>query len=186
MTRMSVVVSDAVVEAARRGDRDAMRVVYEGLAPAVLGYLRARGVADPEAVTGDVFVALLGRIDRVTGGAAGLRKLTFSIAHARMVDEHRRRSRVPPAVSYDAERDHRTVESAEDEATVSLATARVRSVLAQLPDDQCEVLTLRIVADLSIEQVADVMGRSQGAVKQLQRRAMIAVRRMLAEREVTP
>ncbi|HET6878516.1 MAG TPA: sigma-70 family RNA polymerase sigma factor [Jatrophihabitans sp.] len=179
-------VSDAVVDAARSGDREAMRAIYEALAPAVLGYLRAKGVADPEAVTGDVFVALLGRLDRVTGGASGLRKLTFSIAHARMVDEHRRRARTPVAISYDADQDRRTVDSAEDEATASLAAARVRGVLALLPDDQREVLTLRVVADLSIEQVADVMGRSQGAVKQLQRRAMIAVRRIIAEREVTP
>ncbi|MEO9139446.1 MAG: sigma factor-like helix-turn-helix DNA-binding protein [Jatrophihabitans sp.] len=61
----------------------------------------------------------------------------------------------------------------------------MRAVLAVLPDDQREVLTLRVVADLSIEQIADVMGRSQGAVKQLQRRGMIALRKALAERQVT-
>jgi RNA polymerase sigma-70 factor, ECF subfamily len=47
------------------------------------------------------------------------------------------------------------------------------------------VLYLRIVADLPIEQVAQVIGRSAGAVKQLQRRALLALRAALAERRVT-
>jgi RNA polymerase sigma-70 factor (ECF subfamily) len=177
--------SDAVVASARRGDRDALRTVYEALAPSVLGYLRAKGVVDPESVTSDVFVALLPQIERVTGGAAGLRKLAFSIAHARMVDEYRDRARRPPSVRYESDDDTRTVRSAEDDAAQALATARVRAVLELLPDDQREVLTLRVIADLTVEQIAGIMKRSPGAVKQLQRRGMIAVRQALAERQVT-
>lgn len=177
--------SDETVAAAQDGDRAAMRVVYEALAPRVLGYLRAKGVTDPEAVTGDVFVALFTQLHRITGGAAGLTRLTFSIAHARMVDEHRARSRVGPMVSYDPELDEREVESAEDAAAASISVARVRAVLAQLSDDQCEVLTLRVIGDLTIDQIAQVMGRSPGAIKQLQRRAMISLRQIIAERQVT-
>ncbi len=47
------------------------------------------------------------------------------------------------------------------------------------------MLHLRVIADLSIEHVAQVIGRSQGAVKQLQRRALITLRAVLAERQVT-
>jgi RNA polymerase sigma factor (sigma-70 family) len=172
---------DLTVAAARRGDRAAMRVIYEALAPAVLGYLRAKGVRDPEAVCGDVFVALLTQLPNVTGGRDGLRRLVFSIAHARMVDDHRARTRAGTVVGYDPRFDERSVASAEDVATESLALSRIRSVLRLLPDDQREVIVLRMVADLSIEQVAQVMGRSTGAVKQLQHRGMAALRRHLAE-----
>ena len=58
-------------------------------------------------------------------------------------------------------------------------------MLAQLPADQAEVIRLRIIADLSIEQVAHAMGRSPGAIKQLQRRALITLRAVLEERQVT-
>lgn len=177
--------SDDVVAAAQHGDRDALRTVFEVLAPKVLGYLRAKGVRDPEAVTNDVFLALLTRFERIQGGAEGLRKLAFTIAHARMVDDYRDRSRQPAAVSYEPAEDTRTVESAEEDADQVQAVARVRAVLAVLPEDQREVLTLRVVADLSIEQIAAVMGRSQGAVKQLQRRGMISLRTALADRQVT-
>jgi RNA polymerase sigma-70 factor (ECF subfamily) len=188
MTEVTVAdagLDDDVVRAAARGEPDALRSVYVALAPAVFGYLRAKGVADPESVTSDVFVALLPQLERVSGGAAGLRKLTFAIAHARMVDEHRSRARTPDPVPYEPIVDNRTVASAEDDATASLADARVVAVLAVLPDDQQEVLRLRVVADLSIEQTAEIMGRSTGAIKQLQRRALLALREALAERRVT-
>ncbi len=178
-------VTDALAADAARGEPAALRAVYENLAPAVLGYLRARGASDPEASTQDVFLALLPRLPRLSGGAAGLRTLAFSIAHARLVDDARARARRPPTISYEADEDDRQDASAEDDAQDSLATQKVLRVLDLLPDDQREVLTLRVVADLSVEQVAEVMGRSSGAIKQLQRRALIALRQALADRRVT-
>ncbi len=178
-------VTDEVFAAARQGDGAALREVYEWLAPAVLGYLRAKGVADPEAVTSDVFLALLPQLPRVTGGVPGLRKLAFSIAHARMVDEHRARARRPAPVPYEPDQDTRVVEAAEATAQVSLATERVLQILDLLPEEQREVLTLRIVADLSVDQVAEIMDRSAGAVKQLQRRGLVTIRVALAEQRVT-
>jgi RNA polymerase sigma factor (sigma-70 family) len=179
-------VTEETLAAARQGDGPALRRVYEWLAPAVLGYLRAKGVDDPEAVTSDVFVALLPLIPRLVGGPSSLRTLTFSIAHARAVDDHRRRSRRPAGpVAYSPSEDLRVVESAEDTAHTRLATQHVLTILNLLPREQREVLSLRIVAGLSIDQVAEIMGKSAGAVKQLQRRGLIAVREALAARQVT-
>jgi len=178
-------ITDDVVIAAAGGDPRALRAVYEGLAPSVLGYLRARGVEDGEAVTHDVFLALLPQLGRITGGATGLRTLAFSIAHARMVDDARARARRPTLISYEPSVDTRVAESAEDRAHELLATAGVIDILRLLPPDQRDVLSLRVVADLSLEQVAQIMGRSTGAVKQLQRRAVLGVRRALAEGRVT-
>lgn len=177
--------TDDVVVAAAAGDTAALSTVYSALAPAVLGYLRVRSVDDPEAVTQDVFVKLLPQLHTVRGGAEGVRKLTFTIARARMIDAMRTRSRTGTPVAYDVERDRRSVSSAEDDAHAAMSVARVRAVLDVLPEDQREVLTLRVVADLTIEQVAEIIGRSQGAVKQLQRRGMVALRAALNERRVT-
>jgi RNA polymerase sigma factor (sigma-70 family) len=177
--------TEADVTAARSGEPDATGRIYAALAPAVLGYLRAHGVPDAEAVMQDVFVALIPRLPSITGGVEGVRRLVFTIARARMVDATRSRARRPNEVTYEAELDLRAVSSAEDVAQGSLSLAEVRAVLAALPADQAEVLTLRVIADLSIEQVAAIMGRSAGAVKQLQRRALIGVRERLAERDST-
>lgn len=185
MPRDPEAVTDELVAAAVRGDDGAVRAVYLGLAPSVLGYLRSKGVRDPEGMTSDVFVAVFGRLSTLTGGAEGLRKLVFSIAHHRMVDDLRARGREPVTVEYEPATDTRAAPSAEEDAGTSLALARIRDVLALLPDDQREVITLRVVADLTVDEVAAVMGRSSGAIKQLQRRGMVALRAALAERRVT-
>lgn len=175
------VLTDEDVSAAKRGDADATGRVYSALAPPVLGYLRAHGVYDPEAVMQDVFVALIPRIPTITGGAEGVRRLAFAIARARMIDATRTRARRPREFSYDPELDERTVAAAEEDAHRRFALGQLQATLARLPADQREVLTLRVVADLSIEQVAGIIGRSPGAVKQLQRRAVLSLRQLLGD-----
>ena len=178
------VLTDDVVQAAARGEPAALGALYRVLSPAVLGYLRGKGVADAEALTGDVFLAVFGRLASVRGGADGVRRLAFAIAHARMVDEYRARSRRPAPACWTVEADPRQEVSAEQVSVDNEATARVLAILGHLPDDQREVLVLRIVAELTVDEVADVMGRSAGAVKQLQRRGLRKVRELVAERRV--
>jgi RNA polymerase sigma-70 factor (ECF subfamily) len=172
-------ITEEVLAAARAGDGDALVVIWRELAPAVAGYLTARGVPDAEGVTSDVFVAVLPRLGELTGGVSGLRTFVFSVAHARMVDDTRRRARQPTFVELDQLLHDRATESAEREALERVGTAGVQDLLDRLSPDHREVLALRIVADLSLEQVATVMRRSTGSVKQLQRRALIAVRALV-------
>jgi RNA polymerase sigma factor (sigma-70 family) len=176
---------DAVVEAAAAGSRDAVERVYRCLAPRVLGYLRSRGVDDPEGLTDEVFLALIPRLSAVRGGEAGLRTLAFSVAHARVVDEHRRRARQPPCASYEPELDSRVAESAESQALARVSTEGLTGLLGELGEDQRAVVTLRVVADLSLEQTAEVLGRSVGAVKQLQRRGLLRLRELMTGEEGT-
>lgn len=143
---------------------------YRSFAGPVMGYLRARGVDDPEAVTQDVFLAFFPKIDGLTGGLQGAKSLLFSIAHARMVDYYRRLERRPQLTEYDPRHDHRSTPSAEDQA-VELSGGAA-ALMEGLSEEHQEVLALRVVADLSIEQVAGIMGKSAGAIKQLQRRAL--------------
>ncbi|SEJ56798.1 RNA polymerase sigma-70 factor, ECF subfamily [Arthrobacter sp. yr096] len=150
---------------------------YNSFAGPVFGYLRARGVDDPEAVTQDVFLALYPRLDSLQGGLQGARTLLFSIAHARMVDHYRKRERRPDSTPYESELDARRTPSAEDQAFGRASGVGVTELLEGLADDYREVLALRVVADLSVEETAAIMGKSQGAVKQLQRRALSALKK---------
>lgn len=165
-----------VLAAARRGDADAFATLWRVLSPAVAGYLAARGADDPDGMTSDVFLAVLPKLRDVTGGVTGLRTFVFSVAHARLVDERRGRARRPTTVPFDALQHDGTAPSAEREALSALGTERVHALLAGLPSDYRDVLALRVVADLGVEQTAKVMQRSVGAVKQLQRRALLALR----------
>ncbi len=173
--------SDDELSAALAGEPSGFSAVYSVLSPAVLGYFRARGVDDPEALTQDVFVDVLPKLTRVTGGQSGLRTFIFSVAHARLVDHRRRTARTPPLAEYDPLGDARHTVSAEDEALGSLGG--ISTLLGQLNDEQREVLVLRIVADLSTEQVAGIMDKSAGAIKQLQRRGLNALRELVSAKD---
>lgn len=179
---MAVQLTDGELSAALAGDPSGFSAVYSTTAPAVLGYFRARGADDAEALTQDVFVDILPKLGSVTGGEKGLRTFIFSVAHARLVDHHRRRERTPQLSEYDPLGDSRVSSSAEDQALESLG-AGITDMLHQLNDEQREVIVLRIVADLAIEQVAEIMGKSPGAIKQLQRRGLLALRELVTAKD---
>jgi len=178
---MSDPLLEDLLPAAQAGQPWALRAVYEQLAPKVLGYLRARGASEPEDLTSEVFLTVLPKLAALTGGAAGLRTFVFSVAHARLVDDLRRRGRREPAVPYDPADDPRTSPSGEDVAVENLQEQEVLALLSRLLPDQRDVLVMRILGELSLEQVATAMGKSTGAVKQLQRRGLRTLRAALED-----
>ena len=176
--------TDAVVAAAQAGDTDALGSVWTLLSPGVHGYLRTQGAEDPEGLTSEVFVQVIGRLGGMDGGASGLRTFVFSVAHARLVDERRRQARRQPETSYDPERDPRRAVSAEALAIEDEGERRALAALHYLNEEQAMVITLRVLGDLTVEQAARALGKSPGAVKQLQRRGLLALRRRVESGEV--
>lgn len=178
--------TDHDADGVRSADPAAFGRVYRELAPAVEGYLRARGSADPEGLAQEVFLTIFRRSGELTGGLSGLRTFAFSIAHARLVDELRSRSRRPDQVEYEPDTDPRLAPSAEGEAVTRLGHEATVALLARLPKAQRDVVSLRVVAGLSLEETAEVIGRSTGSVKQLQRRGLLTLRAFVEDGDVTP
>jgi RNA polymerase sigma-70 factor (ECF subfamily) len=171
---------DATVAAARSGDPAAFGLLWRELSPRVAAYLRFHGVADADDLTSEVFLAVFRQMARFSGGGAAFRALVFTVAHRRQVDWHRQRSRRGPWLSLDEAGPDRAVPSAEDAALALLEDDHVAELLATLTPDQRAVLTLRVVADLSLEETASVLGKDLGAVKSLQHRALARLRRDLS------
>lgn len=175
-----------VLEAARMGAEWAWNVLYRDLSPPVLRYFRAGGASEPEDLTGEVFVHLVTGLGRFEGAERDFRAWVFTIAHRRLIDARRRAARGPsvPAPAEDITRAG-PVGNAEDEALEEVQRARVERVLARLTPDQRDVLMLRILADLSVEETARAVGKSPGAVKALQSRGLSALRRAIASEAVS-
>jgi len=173
--------ADAVLAAARAGSADAFTAIYTDLAGAVSAYLRAKGVRDVEDLTSEVFLAVFTGIAGFEGDEAALRSWVFTIAHRRVIDEWRRRGRRPDPVPYEPEGDPRTSPSAELAALDLVGEECALALLGTLTEEQRDVLALRIVGDLTVEEVAVIVGRRPGAVKALQRRGLAALRRTLAK-----
>lgn len=177
---------DSLIEAAKRGDEAAWGEIFAELSPAVLGYLRGSGVADPEDVLGETFLQVARDSAGFDGGWESFRSWVFTVAHHRLIDARRRDARRPLELVGDApEPEHEVGEDAATQALARVGAGEIASVLEALSPDQRAVLLLRLVADLSIEQVAEATGKRVGAVKQLQRRGLIAAKRELARQGVT-
>lgn len=176
---------DAVLCRARAGEAAGFQCLYDDLAPPVAAYLRGRGVRDVEDVTSEVFLAVFTGLPRFTGGQPEFRSWVFTIAHRRIVDQWRAAGRTPQTVGWDERHDPRAADSAEQDAFVRLGEDRVRELLDGLSEDQRDVLLLRILGDMTVDQVADALGKRSGAVKALQRRALSSLRRALEAEGVT-
>jgi RNA polymerase sigma-70 factor (ECF subfamily) len=177
---------DRVLDAARAGAEWAWVELYRETAPAVGRYVRGRGAPDPDDITGDVFCKVVRRLSTFSGDERAFRAWTLTIARHHVIDDARRRARRPEvSVEDDALTRSGPSGDAEDDAMRSLATDRVLDVLAALSPDQRDVMLLRNVGRLTLDEVAGVMGRRPGAVKMLQSRAIASIRSKISEGSVT-
>lgn len=176
---------DLVLDRARAGSPEAFERIYRDLARPVGAYVRGGGVRDVDDVVSDVFLAVFTGLGRFTGDQGQFRSWVFTIAHRRLVDGWRRTARTAVLVPYEQDDDRRTTPGAEDGALAALGEDRVLALLDTLTDEQRDVLVLRVVADLTVDQVAAVLGKRPGAVKALQRRGLTTLREVLSKEGVT-
>jgi RNA polymerase sigma factor (sigma-70 family) len=170
----------AVLAAARTGDAAAWSALYHATAPMLVAYLRAQRLPDPDDVAGEVLLEVVRDLHRFDGDERGFRSWVLAIAHHRLLDARRRAMRRPDESGAADELlswPGRDDTEAEGLATVGLG--ELAPALAELTADQRTVLLLRVVGDLGIDEVAGVLGKRSGAVKQLQRRAVATLQRRL-------
>jgi RNA polymerase sigma factor (sigma-70 family) len=176
---------EELIDLATQGEVAAFEILYTTFAGSVASYLRWHGVGDVEGLTNEVFTQVHRNLGSFSGTEQGFRSWVFTIAHHRMIDERRRASR-SPLIDHGADiNEHASAGDAEADAFEALSQDDLHALLSVLSSDQRNVLLLRIVADLSLEDVAIALGKRQGAVKALQHRALASLRRHLERAGVT-
>jgi RNA polymerase sigma factor (sigma-70 family) len=156
------------------GEQGAFDDLVRWIERPLCAFLDARGADDPHGMANEVLVRVFRGITGFAGGEVQFRAWVFQIARNLLVDEHRYRSRRPDMVPTLPEE---LPESAAPDVTDRVGDReRVEALLDNLTDEQREVLLLRIVAGLSVEETAQVVGRQHGAVRALQHRAVARLR----------
>lgn len=177
---------DSVIQAARVGAEWAWTQIYRDLSPAVLRYFTAHGAENPEDLLGEVFLRVVRALPSFEGDEQRFRAWTFTCARNVMTDAWRRSGRT--LVEYlpdDLLADAGGGDTTEAEFARREAYERVRAVLAKLTADQREVVFLRIIVGLSVEETARVLRKSPGSVKSLQSRALASIRREILPKAVS-
>lgn len=174
----------SILGAAQSGGGWAFARLFETYAGKVTGYLRIQGAVDPDDLTSEVFLGAFRSIRSFNGDEAAFRSWLFSIAHRRLIDARRAATRRPRAEPLD-EASTPAVPGSDQEVMARLATERVQALCAGLVPDQRDVLLLRLVSGLTVEEVSRAVDKSPGAVKALQRRGLAALRKVLQQEGVT-
>jgi len=171
----------ALVELAQGGDADAFGLLYERYVDIVYRYIYVR-VGSPhvaEDLTSETFIRALRRIDSFSWQGKDIAAWFVTIARNLITDNAksaRFRMEVTTADMIDADR---RVEGPENEVLAHLRDTRLFEAIKTLKPEQSECLVLRFMQGMSLAETALVIGKSEGAVKQLQLRAVRALHREL-------
>lgn len=177
---------ESILDAARLGEEWAWEQLYRALAPSVLGYLRTRGTDDPEDLLGETFLQAVRGLPGFSGNERDFRAWLFTIAHHRAIDSARRSGRRPSiAVENTTLEIAGPIGNAEDDAIQRARAGEIEIALDHVSADQRNVLLLRLFGELTIDEIAAVVGKRSVAVKALQRRGLAALRKELAKKGVT-
>jgi RNA polymerase sigma factor (sigma-70 family) len=175
-----------VIAAARSGAEWAWATLYRELAPSIRGYLRFRGAEEPDDLLGEVFLQLVRDLDDFDGNEREFRAWVFTVTHHRLLDARRRHVRRPvhavPDLLLELEGD---VGNVEDEALTELTLSRVRELVGRLSPEQQDVVLLRLFGELTVPEVAGIVGKRVGAVKAALRRGLATLRREISREAVS-
>jgi len=170
-----------LLERASRADPEALGALYDRYVDRIYNYIYHRvGQADlAEDLTSQVFARMLEAIREGRAWRTSFSGWIYRIAHNLVIDHYRRRGRAAfveleeasPLLSDEAD-PLRKVEA-------RLESEHLRAALGKLTEEQAEVIALRFLDEFSIAEVAAMMNKTEGAIKALQYRAVLALRRVM-------
>jgi len=138
---------------------------------------RVRDRSEIEDLTSEVFHQALAALPRFEWRGAPFAAWLFKIASNTIIDNVKKTAKEKAVTNLPADLEVSPAEIEEIEQRATLV-----ELVEQLPDDQRRVIVLRFAEERSIREVAHALSRSEGAVKQLQFRALQNLRTMEFER----
>jgi RNA polymerase sigma-70 factor (ECF subfamily) len=176
----------ALVELAQRGDSEAFGLLYERYVDVVYRYIYVRvgSTQLAEDLTSETFLRALRRMDSFSWQGRDIAAWFITIARNLITDNAksaRFRLEVTTADMLDADQ---RVDAPDEEVLQRLRDTRLLEAVKKLKPEQAECVVLRFLQGLTLAETAKVLGKTEGAVKQLQLRAVRALHRELADVDI--
>ncbi len=171
---------DALIRRAQALDPGALAEIYDRFFDAIYRYvyLRVGHRADAEDLTEQVFLKMLDAIPSYRSRGVPFSTWLYRIAHNLVVDRFRRKSR--QFVELSEQLPDRGPHS-DPEAMLQSSEARqeLYAAIRQLTDEQRQVIILRFIENLEVQQIAQILKRRPGAIHAMQHRALASLHRVL-------
>ena len=173
----------ALVRAAKSGDASAFGELYERYRDAIYRYCLSRtGTAhDAEDLTSDVFVKALHSIDRYQ--ERGLPFVAFLYRIARNAAIDRARTMKQPLSVDELVTEPSSKQNVEADATLAVERSILLAALTKLKTEHRDVIVMRFIEGYSALEVAAALGKTEGAVRTLQHRALERLRKEFDDAE---
>lgn len=165
-----------LAEEAKRLDRHALAELCEHFYPKIYRYVfyRVNSKEEAEDITGEVFLRMIKSLHKQRGS---FQAWLFRIASNLVIDYYRRRARQPELVTVE-ERHVSSARNSIDSQDILLQD-RLKQSIPKLSPEQQQVITLKFIEGYNNSEIADILGKSVGAVKGLQFRALAALKKIL-------
>jgi len=169
-----------LVARAQQGDREALEELYLLHFDRIYSYLHMSvgNRHDAEDLTTQTFLKMLEAIGRFRWQSAPFSAWLFRIAHNLAMDHFRANRRWQPEEEVPEPPDAEEI-SAEDEAMHSIGRQSMLELIENLSADQQQVLTLKFVFNFANADVATILGKTEGAIKSLQHRALVSLQKQI-------
>jgi RNA polymerase sigma-70 factor (ECF subfamily) len=165
---------DDVLAAAQGGAEWAFTLLYRDLNPRLVRYFAGRVPAVADDLSAETWLGAARQLRSFKGGELDFRAWLFTIGRRQMI-QHWRHSARRPADLVDPGTLVNQVDGSDPETEVLdelSAQAMVRAIAQRLTPDQADVVLLRVLAGLDVDQVAEVLGKKPGTVRVLQHKAL--------------
>lgn len=171
---------ESLVRRAQQRDHEALTQLYEANFDKIYRYVAVKigDRVEAEDITQQVFLNAIESISRFKWRGTSFSTWLYRIAHNQIVDYLRRKSKRPMVPLEKAVT--RSSADPTEVAELNVDIAQLAEATKKLTKAQREVISLRFASGLSIAEVAEIMGKSQGAIKALQHSAIVSLRKILA------
>lgn len=157
---------DAALSGATAGDEDSFAALWRIANPRLLRYLWVTVGIGADDIASETWLKAIPAIPRFRGTQRAFNAWLITIARNHQLDQRRRQVRRPETVVADIE--HLQVETAADAADIALERISLDVALrlvARLPSEQAEMVALRVIVGLDMANIAQIVGRTPGAVR---------------------
>src|SRR5213079_3245468 len=170
-----------LVDRAQQGERAALEELYLLHFDRIYSYLHMSvgNRHDAEDLTTQTFLKMLEAIGRFRWRSAPFSAWLFRIAHNLAMDHFRATRRTQPEEEV-PEPPGSEEASAEEQAMHSIGRQSMLELIEKLSPEQQQVLTLKFVFNFPNAEVATILGKTEGAIKSLQHRALVSLQKQLA------
>ena len=174
-----------LIKAAQRGDQQAFATLYRSHVDRIYRYVlyRVDNNAVAEDLTADVFIRALEGLAHYECGPSPWIAWLYSIANARVIDYYRRNGRMgqqevleDSTASVDVDLD--------EQLMTTFSQGLIQEAIRQLNSEQQQLIIYRFIEGYSLEKTAALLGKTIGAIKTMQHRALAAMTKSIRKRGI--